>query len=108
MPFAEIYKAYQAKVARKGVDVSRVDAVLVWISGESFEELEAQMAAGDTVEQVVGRWRLPEAAAMITGKICGVVVQEVQDPLMYKIRCADKLIDEVARGWELSRVLRDS
>lgn len=106
MPFARLYPAYLAKVQRKGRTQQELDAVICWLTGYDAEALQrqadadlrrffAQAPAGD--RQVL----------RVTGVVCGVRVEAVEDPLMRSIRSLDKLVDELAKGRALAKILRD-
>jgi len=107
MPFSRIYPLYLAKVERKGGSKDDVDMVLRWLTGYDQDGLEAA-AAGDVDLQgfFAAAPRVNPNASLITGLICGVRVEEIEDPLMQKIRYMDKLVDEVARGKKMSSILR--
>ena len=107
MPFSRIYPLYLAKVERKGGTKDDLDTVLRWLTGYDQDGLEAA-AAGDVDLQglFAAAPRLNPNASLITGLICGVRVEEIEDPLMQKIRYMDKLVDEVARGKKMTSILR--
>ena len=107
MPFSRIYPLYLAKVERKGGTKDDLDTVLRWLTGYDQDGLEAA-AAGDVDLQglFTAAPRLNPNASLITGLICGVRVEEIEDPLMQKIRYMDKLVDEVARGKKMTSILR--
>lgn len=107
MPFADVYPLYVAKVERKGQSRDDVDAVILWLTGYDRAGLEAAVA--DRVDFgtfFASAPRMNPNAGLITGVICGVRVEEIEDPLMQKIRYMDKLVDEVARGKKMSSILR--
>ncbi len=103
---ASVYPLYLAKVERKGRSRDELDAVIRWLTGFDEAELERHLAAGTTFEDFFAAARLNPNAGLITGVICGVRVQEIEDPLMQKIRYLDKLVDELAKGRPLEKVLR--
>jgi hypothetical protein len=80
--------------------------VIRWLTGFDEAELERHLAAGTTFEDLFAVARLNPNARLITGVICGVRVQEIEDPLMQQIRYLDKLVDELAKGRPLEKVLR--
>lgn len=106
MSVASVYVHYVAKAERKGRTRADVDEVTRWLTGFSQSELEAHLAAGTTFEDFFAAAHLNPEATKITGLICGMRVEEIDDPLMQKIRYLDKLVDEVARGKQMSRILR--
>jgi hypothetical protein len=107
MSFARIYPLYVQKVERKGRDRADVDRVITWLTG--YDEAGLAKAIADEVDlrtffaQAPG---LNPHAAEITGLICGYRVEDIEDPLMQKIRYLDKLVDEVARGKKMTSILR--
>ncbi|MEV8212835.1 DUF2200 domain-containing protein [Leifsonia sp. NPDC077715] len=107
MPFADVYPLYVAKVERKGRSKEDVDTVTRWLTGYDQDELERAVDARVDVETFFAEApQLNPNASLITGVICGVRVEEIDDPLMQKIRYLDKLVDEVARGKKMSSILR--
>ncbi|HEY9565076.1 MAG TPA: DUF2200 domain-containing protein [Nocardioides sp.] len=105
-PFASVHPLYVAKAERKGRTRAEVDEVIRWLTGFSQAELEQHLAEETTFEEFFGAARLNPAASLITGSVCGVRVQDVEDPLMQQIRWLDKLVDELARGKAMEKVLR--
>lgn len=103
---ASVYPAYVAKVERKGRTRQELDEVVEWLTGYDAAELERHLEEGTTFEEFFARAHLNPNAALITGSVCGVRVQDVEDPLMQKIRYLDKLVDELARGRPMAKVLR--
>ena len=101
-----VYPHYVAKAERKGHTQAEVDEVIEWLTGYDGSALERQLADGTTFEEFFAGATLNPNAALITGTICGVRVQEVEDPLMQKIRYLDLLVDEVARGKKMEKILR--
>ncbi len=106
-PFAAIYPHYLAKAERKGHSKAEVDEVISWLTGYDGAELERVIADDTTLEAFFAEApALNPNAELITGVICGLRVEEIDDPLMQKIRWMDKLVDEVARGKKMSSILR--
>jgi hypothetical protein len=103
---ASIYPLYIAKVERKGRTRDELDAVIRWLTGYDEAELEQHLAAGTTLEDFFAGARLHPNARLITGVICGMRVETIEDPLMQQIRYLDKLVDELAKGRPLEKVLR--
>jgi len=106
MPFATVYPLYIQKVERKGHTKGEVDEVTRWLTGFSQSELDAHVAFGTTFRDFFADASLHPNAGLITGVICGVRVQEIEDPLMQRIRYLDKLVDEVAKGKAMEKILR--
>ncbi|WP_017792044.1 DUF2200 domain-containing protein [Leucobacter salsicius] len=104
--FASVYPLYLAKVERKGRTKDELDTVIGWLTGYSAAELEDQIARETTFREFFASARLNKAASLITGSVCGVKVQEVEDPLMKQIRLLDKVVDELAKGKALEKILR--
>lgn len=104
--FVSVYKCYVAKLERKGRDVSELDVVIKWLTGFDKRTLNKHLKAETTFEEFFGAASINPNAALITGTICGVKIQEIEDPLMLKIRYLDKLVDELANGRPLTKVLR--
>ncbi|SDH13982.1 DUF2200 domain-containing protein [Microbacterium pygmaeum] len=105
-PFAAVYPLYIAKVERKGRSKGEVDEVIRWLTGFDQEQLQRQVDENATFEQFFAEAHLNPDVALITGVVCGVRVEDIDDPLMQKIRYLDKLVDELARGKAMSKVLR--
>lgn len=104
--FAAVYPLYLAKVERKGRSQAELDAVILWLTGFDETELARHLAAGTTFTDFFAKAQLPTAVAKITGVVCGVRVEALEDPLMQQIRYLDKLVDELAKGRPLEKVLR--
>ncbi|WP_203654656.1 DUF2200 domain-containing protein [Demequina activiva] len=105
--FASIYPLYVTKVERKGHSVEELHQVLTWLTGYDDEGLQETVADGRTLEEFFAQApSLNPHAGLITGVICGVRVEEIEDPLMQRIRWMDKLVDEVARGKKMQSILR--
>ena len=108
-PFASIYPHYVAKAERKGHSADEIDHVISWLTGYDGDVLRKTLDDEVTLEQFFDDApTLNPNASLITGTICGVRVQEVEDPLMQKIRYMDLLVDEVARGKKMTSILRGS
>ncbi len=104
--FAAVYPLYIAKVERKGRTKADVDEVIEWLTGFDEAQLSRHLTDGTTVEEFFADARLNPNASLISGVVCGVRVQEVEDPLMQKIRYLDLLVDELARGKSMEKILR--
>jgi hypothetical protein len=103
---ASVYPLYVAKLERKGRTKEELDEVIEWLTGFDDAQLERHLADETTFEDFFGAAQLNPNASLITGSVCGVRVQEVQDPLMRRIRYLDKLVDELAKGRPMDKVLR--
>jgi hypothetical protein len=96
-----------AKVEKKGRSKDDLDAVICWLTGYNDSELERHVAASTTLADFFAAARMNPKAGLITGVICGVRVETIEDPLMQQIRYLDKLVDELAKGKALEKVLRN-
>ena len=104
--FASVYPLYLAKLERKGRTKADLDGTIAWLTGYDESELSRHLAAGTTFAAFFAGARLHPNASRITGVICGVRVEAIEDPLMQQIRYLDKLVDELAKGKALEKVLR--
>jgi len=104
--FGSVYPLYIAKVEKKGRTKAELDQTIEWLTGFDDAALQKHLAAGTTFEDFFADARLNPNTSQITGVICGVRVEEIEDPLMQKIRYLDKLVDELARGKAMEKVLR--
>ncbi|WP_418276902.1 DUF2200 domain-containing protein [Isoptericola jiangsuensis] len=109
MSFASIYPHYVTKVERKGHTVAELHEVITWLTGYDDAAIARVVADEITVEEFfAGAPAWNPHAGLITGVICGHRVEDIEDPLMQKVRYLDKLVDEVARGKKMSSILRGS
>lgn len=106
MSFASVYPHYVTKVESKGRTVAELNEVIEWLTGFDETDLDRHLDAGTTFEQFFDDADLNPNASQITGVVCGVRVEEVEEPLMRKIRYLDKLVDELAKGKAMVKVLR--
>lgn len=107
MPFARVYPLYVQKAERKGRTQQEVDEIITWLTGYSDEQLRQVVEAGTDFEAFFAEApQMNPNVGLITGKVCGVRVEDVADPLMQQIRYLDKLIDELARGKKMASILR--
>lgn len=107
MSFADLYPLYVTKVERKGRTREEVDEVISWLTGYDDAGLRTAIEEGTDLETFFDRApRMNPNTALITGVICGIRVEDIEDPLMQRIRYMDKLVDEVARGKRMSSILR--
>ncbi|MFZ0266003.1 DUF2200 domain-containing protein [Caulobacter sp.] len=105
--FASVYPLYVAKAERKGRTKAEVDQIILWLTGFSPEAFAAQLAAKSDFETFFAQApKLNPARAEIKGLVCGVRVEEVAEPLMREIRYLDKLVDELAKGKAMAKILR--
>jgi hypothetical protein len=105
--FASVYPLYIAKAERKGRTKSEVDSIICWLTGYTKEGLEAQIRNQADLEHFFAEAPAKQPARrLITGVICGVRVEEIQEPTMQEIRYLDKLIDELAKGRPMEKILR--
>ena len=104
---ASVYPLYVDKAERKGRTKAEVDEVILWLTGFSQEGLDAQLASRSDFETFFAQApRLNPARAEIKGVVCGVRIEEIAEPLMREIRYLDKLIDELAKGKAMAKILR--
>lgn len=107
MSFASVYPLYIAKVEKKGRTKQEVDEVICWLMGYTQKGLEAQLKKQTDFETFIAEApRLNPSRKLITGVICGVRLEEIEEPTMREIRYLDKLVDELAKGRPMERVLR--
>jgi hypothetical protein len=101
-----VYPHYVTKVEKKGRTSAELDEVIRWLTGFDDAELRRHLAEATTFEDFFADARLNPNASSITGVVCGVRVQDIEDPLMQKIRYLDKLVDELAKGKPMEKILR--
>jgi hypothetical protein len=107
MSFARVYPAYVAKAERKGRTKAEVDEIIQWLTGYSREGLEVQLENQTDIETFIAEApALNPARALIKGVDCGVPVEDIEEPTMREIRYLDKLIDELAKGKAMEKILR--
>ncbi len=107
MSFARVYPEYIAKAEKKGRTKTEVDEIIRWLTGYSQEAFEAQLEKQTDVETFYAEApQLNPSRALIKGKVCGVQVEDIVEPTMREIRYLDKLIDELARGKAMEKILR--
>ena len=107
MPFAKLYPLLVNKAVKKGRSRQEVDQVTAWLTGYTPEDIarleQSDISYGDFFQNAPG---MNPNRALITGKVCGVRVEEIEDPLMREIRYLDKLVDELAKGKAMEQILR--
>ena len=106
MTFASVYPHYVNKVVRKGRTEAELREVICWLTGYTNEGVDLAIADGRTFLAFFDAASLHANADMITGSICGYKVQEIQNPLTQKVRMLDKLVDELAKGRSMEKILR--
>jgi hypothetical protein len=108
MKFAKVYPLYVQKAERKGRTRAEVDRVICWLTGYDAAGLKRQIAADVDFETFFAQApAITPKVALITGVVCGVRVEAVEDPLMRNVRYLDKLVDELAKGKAMGKVLRE-
>jgi hypothetical protein len=108
MPFARVYPLYVQKAERKGRTQAEVDQIIRWLTGYTGAGLKKQIEKETDFETFFAKApRMHPNAALIKGVVCGIRVEEIEDPLMQQIRWLDKLIDELAKGKAMEKILRE-
>lgn len=106
-PFSSVYPLYVKKAERKGRTQDEVDRIICWLTGYSESALRAQLQAGSDFRTFFAKAPcIHPNSALIKGVVCGVRVEAVENPLMQKIRFLDKLVDELAKGKSMEKILR--
>jgi hypothetical protein len=108
MPVADVYVHYVNKVERKGRTEEELVKVITWLTGFDSRTLKSQIKKQTTFREFFKAAKINPNAKLITGSICGVKIAEIEDPLMKKIRYMDKLVDELAKGRPMEKILRSS
>ena len=109
MSFASVYPLYLKKVERKGRGQAELDQVIMWLTGYDMAGLEQQLAERTSFEGFFAKApQMNPARALITGLICGLRVEQIEEPLMREIRYMDKLVDELAKGRKMEKILRSA
>ena len=107
MSVASVYRHYLAKAERKGRDKAEVDQVICWLTGHNQQTLDQELANMTTFEDFFAQApALNPARTLISGMICGVRIEDIEEPLMREIRYMDKLVDELAKGRPMAKILR--
>lgn len=107
MSFASVYPHYVTKAEKKGRAKAEVDEIIRWLTGYSQKELEAQLEKQTDIENFLKEApQLNPSRSLIKGVICGVRVEDIKDPIMQDIRYLDRLIDELAKGRAMEKILR--
>lgn len=108
MTFASVYPMYLAKVEKKGRTKEELHQVIEWLTGFDKKKLQELIAEKVTFDTFFQRASLNPNAGLITGVICGYRVEEIEDPLTQQVRYLDKLVDELAKGRKMEKILRGS
>lgn len=108
MTFASVYPLYLAKVEKKGRTKEELHQVIQWLTGFDNKQLQELIKENATFETFFERASLNPNAGLITGVICGYRVEEIEHPLMQQVRYLDKLVDELAKGRKMEKILRGS
>lgn len=108
MTFASVYPLYLKKVERKGRTKEELHRVIQWLTNFDDEKIQALITENATFETFFQRASLNPKARLITGVICGYRVEEIENPLTQQVRYLDKLVDELAKGWKMEKILRGS
>ena len=104
---ASVYPLYVTKAERKGRTGAEVDAIICWLTGHDRESLKAELEAGTSFEDFFAKApAMNPARSLVKGVVCGVRVEEIEEPTMREIRCLDKLVDELAKGRPMEKILR--
>ena len=106
MPVADVYIHYVNKVERKGRTEAELVKVITWLTGFDSKSLKSHLTNKTTFKEFFKAAKIHPNAKLITGSICGVKIIEIEDPLMKKIRYMDKLVDELAKGRPMEKILR--
>jgi hypothetical protein len=106
MKFAAVYPLYVAKVERKGRTAAEVDEVIEWLTGFDAATVRDHLERGSTFGEFFAAATPPAEAERVTGVVCGVRVEDIEDPLVRDIRRLDKLVDELAKGRPMAKVIR--
>jgi hypothetical protein len=106
MTFASVYPHYVAKVEKKGRTVEELHEVITWLTGFDTAKLQQLIAEKATFESFFGQATLHPHAHQITGVICGYRVEDIENPLTQQVRYLDKLVDELAKGRKMEKILR--
>ena len=108
MTFASVYPLYIEKVEKKGRTKAELDQVIQWLTNFDHKKLQELIKGNVTFESFFQQASLNPNARLITGVICGVRVEEIENPLTQQVRYLDKLVDELAKGKKMEKILRDA
>ena len=108
MTFASVYPHYVTKVEKKGRTKKELQEVIEWLTGYDEKKLDALIEEKANFEAFINNAKINPNAHLITGSICGYKVEEIEDPFIQKVRYLDKLVDELAKGKKMEKILRGS
>lgn len=108
MIFGSVYPLYLAKVEKKGRTKEELDQVITWLTGFSQKQIDNHIKDRSSFESFFAAATLHTNAPLITGVICGYRIEEIEDPLTKKVRYLDKLVDELAKGKKMDKILREA
>ncbi|MDB5188277.1 MAG: hypothetical protein JWO50_797 [Candidatus Kaiserbacteria bacterium] len=107
--FSKVYPYYIVKAERKGRTKAEVDEIIRWLTGYTQKGLETQLKRQTDFKTFYGKApKMNSARSLITGMICGIRIEEIEDPLMREIRYLDKLIADLAKGWPMEKIKRQT
>jgi hypothetical protein len=106
MTFSSVYPMYIAKVEKKGRTKEELHQVIEWLTGYNNMKLQELIKENVTFETFFQNASINPNAHLITGVVCGIRVEEIEDPFMKQVRYLDKLVDELAKGWKMEKILR--
>ncbi|MHA4893346.1 DUF2200 domain-containing protein [Pedobacter sp. PWIIR3] len=106
MIFGSVYPLYLTKVEKKGRTKAELDQVITWLTGFNELQINAQIEKRNTFEEFFSQASLNPNAGLITGLICGYRIEDIENPLTQKVRYLDKLVDELAKGKKMEKILR--
>lgn len=106
MTFSSVYPHYVAKVERKGRTVEELHQVILWLTGFEAREVQRLIENRATFKQFFSEAAINPNASLITGSICGYRIEEIETTLTRQVRCLDKLVDELAKGRKMEKILR--
>lgn len=107
MTFASVYPHYVAKVEKKGRTVQELHEIIHWLTGYNSKKLDELMKQKVTFEEFFKKAKLNPNSKLISGVICGYRVEEIKEPLVQQVRYLDKLVDELAKGKKMEKILRE-
>jgi hypothetical protein len=106
MSLASVYPLYLSKIEKKGRTREELHQVIAWLTSYDNKKLEEMIKVNATFESFFQQASINPNAHLITGVICGYQVEEIEDPLTQQVRYLDKLVDELAKGWKMDKILR--